>query len=40
MKLSHMLVYLIANTSNMILAQCWELTTSSRPNYDFNEMTI
>ena len=28
------------NISNMSLAQYWRLETSSRPLYDFNEMTI
>ena len=34
------LVYLTANVSNMFLAQCWRLEISSRPFYDFNEMTV
>ena len=28
------------NISNMFLAQCWRMETSSRPFYDFNKMTI
>ena len=35
-----MLVYLTTNISNMYLAQCWRLETSSTPFYDFNEMTM
>ena len=35
-----MLVYLKKNISNISLAQYWGLETSSRPLYDFNEMTI
>ena len=30
----------MANISNMFLAQCWRLETSSRPFYDFIKMTI
>ena len=40
MKFGQILVYLIANISNMSLAQCWRLETSSRPFYDFNKMAI
>ena len=40
MKFGQILMYLITNISNMFLAQCWRLETSSRPFYDFNEMAI
>ena len=40
MKFGRKLVYLMANAFHMFLAQCWRLETSSRPIYDFNEMTI
>ena len=40
MKLGQILVYLIANISNMFLTQYWRLETSSRSFYGFNEMTI
>ena len=34
------LVYCMTNISNVFLAECWRLETSSRPFYDFIEMTI
>ena len=40
MKFGQILVYLVTNISDMPLAQCYELETSSRTFYDFNEMTI
>ena len=40
MKFGQILIYRITNISNMLLAQCWRLETSSRPFYDFNEMPI
>ena len=40
MNFSHILVYLMTNIFNMFLAQCWRRETSSRPFYDFNEMTL
>ena len=30
----------MSNISNIFLAQCWRLETSSRPFYDFIKMTI
>ena len=33
-------IYCMTNISNMFLAQCWRLKTSSRPFYDFIKMTI
>ena len=41
-KFGQIIVYLTINKNiyNMFLAQCWRLETSSRPFYDFNEMTI
>ena len=30
----------VANISNLFSAQCWRVETSSRPFYDFHEMTI
>ena len=39
MKLGQVLVYLITNISNMILAQYRRLETSSRPLYNFDEIT-
>ena len=40
MKFDQILVYRITQISNMFLAHCWRLETSSRPFYDFNEMTL
>ena len=40
MKFGQILVYLIEHISNIVLDQCWRLETSSKPFYDFNEMTI
>ena len=40
MKFGQILVCCITNISNMFLAQCWRLKTSSRPFYDFIKMTI
>ena len=40
MKFGQILVYLVSNISDMSLAQCYELETSSRTFYGFNEMTI
>ena len=40
MKLGQILVCCMTNISNMFLAQCWRLETSSRPFYDFIKMTI
>ena len=40
MKLGQILVCCLTNISNMFLAQCWRLETSSRPFYDFIKMTI
>ena len=40
MKLGQILVCCMANISNIILAQCWRMETSSRPFYDFIQMTI
>ena len=39
MKFDKAIVHLLANISNMFLADYWELETSSKPFYDFNEMT-
>ena len=40
-KFGQILMYLITKITNMFLAQqCWRLETSSRPFYDFNEMTL
>ena len=39
MKVGQILVYLIANISNVFLAHSWRLETSSRPFQDFSEMT-
>ena len=39
-RFGQILLYLRTNISNMFLAQCWRLETSSRSFYDFNEMTI
>ena len=39
-KLGQMLVCCMANISNMFLAQCWRLETSSRLFHDFIKMTI
>ena len=33
-------MYLLTNISNMFLAQCSRLETSSRPFYDFNKTAI
>ena len=40
MKFGQILMHLITNISNMFLAQCWRLETSSTPSYDLNEMEI
>ena len=40
MKFGQILMYLIANISNMFLVQCWGLETNSRSIYDFNEIRI
>ena len=40
MKLSQILVCCLTNMSNMFLAQCWRLKTSSRPFYGFIKTTI
>ena len=40
MKSGQILVYLLTNISNVFLVQCWRLETSSRPFYDFNEITL
>ena len=40
MEFGKILVYLITNISNVFLAQCWRLGTSSRLCYNFNEMAI
>ena len=40
MKFGQILVYLITNIFNIFLPQCWSLQTSSRPFYDFTEMTL
>ena len=32
--------YSMTNNSNMVLAQCWRLGTSSRLFYDFIKMTV
>ena len=39
-KLGQTLMYCPTNISNLFLAQCWRLETSSRPFYDFIKMTI
>ena len=39
MKFGQILV-LLTTKINMFLTQCWRLGFSSRPFYDFNEMTI
>ena len=36
LKSGEILVYLIGNISNMFLAACWRLETSSKPFYHFN----
>ena len=40
MKFGQILVCCMANISNMFLAECWRLETSSRLFYDFIKMTI
>ena len=40
MKFGQILVYLIANISDIFFAHCWRLENSSTPFYDFNEMAI
>ena len=40
MKFGKILVCYMTNISNMFLAECWRLETSSRPFYDFIKMTI
>ena len=40
MKFGQILVYYMANISNMFLAEFWRLETSSRLFYDFIQMTI
>ena len=40
MKFGQILVYCMTNISNIFLAQCWRLETSSRPFYDFIKMAI
>ena len=40
MKFGQVLVFYITNISNMFLAECWKLGTSSRLFYDFIKMTI
>ena len=40
MKFGQILVCCMTNISNMFLAECWRWETSSRPFYDFIEMTI
>ena len=40
MELGQILVCCLTNISNMFLAQCWRLETSSRPFYDFIKMII
>ena len=40
MKFGQILVYCMANISNMFLAPCWRLEASPRPFYDFIKMTI
>ena len=40
MKFGQILVYYKTNISNMFVAQCWRLETSSKPFYDFIEMII
>ena len=39
-RFGQILLYLRTNISNMFLAQCWRLETSSRSFYDFIKMTI
>ena len=39
-ELGQRLVCCMTNISNMFLAQCWRLETSSRPFHDFIKMTI
>ena len=40
MKFGQVLVFYITNISNMFLAECWKLGTSSRLFYDFIKMPI
>ena len=40
MKFGQILVCCMTNISNMLLAECWRLETSSRLFYDFIKMTI
>ena len=40
MKFGQILVCCMTNISNMFLAQCWRLETSSRPFYDFIKTAI
>ena len=40
MKVGQILIYFMANISNMFLAECWGLETSSRLFYDFIKSTI
>ena len=40
MKYGHILVYCLANISDMLLAQSWKMEISSRPFYGFIKMTI
>ena len=40
MKFGQILVCYMTNISNMFLAECWRLETSSRLFYDFIKMTI
>ena len=40
MKFGQILVFCITNISNMFLAECWGLQTSSRLFFDFIKVTI
>ena len=40
MKFGHIVMNLVTKISSMFLDQCWGVETSSRPFYDFNEITI
>ena len=40
MQFGQILVCCMTNISNMFLAECWTLETSSRLSYDFIKMTI
>ena len=40
MKFGEILVWLVTNISNMVLAQCWRLGTSFKDFYNFNGTTV